>query len=107
MHRDQKSFIPLAYDVFGGAAPKAEDFLKQMASLVVQKNLGIADGKEFDMAYVTLMGKSRTRLSLTIHREVANCIIVGARNARGGERLGAGVLSDGIFHLFDSIMPQI
>ena len=32
MHRDQKSFIPLAYDVFGGAAPKAEDFLKQMLS---------------------------------------------------------------------------
>ena len=26
----------------------------------------------------------------TIHREVANCIIVGARNARGGERLGSG-----------------
>ena len=59
------------------------------------------------MAYVTLMGKWRTRLSLTIHREVANCIIVGARNARGGERLGTGHLSDGIFHLFDSIMPQI
>ena len=114
MHRNHKSFIPLAYDVFGGAAPKAEDFLKQMANLlyvgtflVVQKNLGIADGKEFDMAYVTLMGKWRTRLSLTIQREVANCIIVGARNARGGERLGTGVLSDGIFHLFDSIMPQI
>ena len=103
MHRTHKSFIPLAYDVFGGAAPKAEDFLKQMASLVVQKNLGIADGKEFDMAYVTLMGKWRTRLSLTIHREVAaNCIIVGARNARGGERLGTGVLSDGTFHLIDS-----
>ena len=31
----------------GGAAPKAEDFLKQMASLVVQKNLGITDGKGF------------------------------------------------------------
>eukprot|EP00959_Pyramimonas_sp_CCMP1952_P127100 2658485-Pyramimonas_sp.AAC.1 len=29
---------------------------------------------------------SRTRLSLTIQREVAICIIVGARNARGGER---------------------
>ena len=37
MLRTNKSFIPLAYDVFGGAAPKAEDFLKQMASLVVQK----------------------------------------------------------------------
>eukprot|EP00959_Pyramimonas_sp_CCMP1952_P202392 4232211-Pyramimonas_sp.AAC.1 len=48
-----------------------------------------------------------TTLSLTIQREVANCIIVGARNARGGEHLGTdGVLSDGIFHLFDSIMPQ-
>eukprot|EP00959_Pyramimonas_sp_CCMP1952_P020502 432643-Pyramimonas_sp.AAC.1 len=58
-----------------------------MGSLVVQKNLGITDGKQFDMAYVTLMGKWRTRLSLTIHCEVANCIIVGARNARGGERL--------------------
>eukprot|EP00976_Prorocentrum_cordatum_P062005 1176551-Prorocentrum_minimum.AAC.2 len=44
-----------------------------MASLVVQKNLGITDGKQFDMAYVTLMGKWRTRLSLTIHREVTNC----------------------------------
>eukprot|EP00976_Prorocentrum_cordatum_P113312 1195676-Prorocentrum_minimum.AAC.10 len=63
-----------------------------MASLVVQKNLGFTDGKQFDMAYVTLMGKWRTRLSLTIHREVANCIIVGARNARVGERLGTGVL---------------
>eukprot|EP00959_Pyramimonas_sp_CCMP1952_P359524 7528388-Pyramimonas_sp.AAC.2 len=41
-------------------APKAEDFLKQMASLMVQENLGIADGKQFDMAYVTLMGKWRT-----------------------------------------------
>eukprot|EP00959_Pyramimonas_sp_CCMP1952_P228231 4771979-Pyramimonas_sp.AAC.1 len=78
-----------------------------MASLVVQENLGITDGKQFNMAYVTLMGKWLTRLSLTIQREVANCIIVGARNARGGERLGTEVLSDGIFHLFDSIMAQI
>eukprot|EP00976_Prorocentrum_cordatum_P019691 398888-Prorocentrum_minimum.AAC.1 len=59
------------------------------------------------MAYVTLMGKWRSWLSLTINREVANCIVEGARNARGGERLGTGVLSDGTFHLFDSITPQI
>jgi hypothetical protein len=33
-----------------------------------------------------LLHKWRTRLSLTINREIANAIFEGARNARGGER---------------------
>eukprot|EP00959_Pyramimonas_sp_CCMP1952_P073253 1531269-Pyramimonas_sp.AAC.1 len=59
------------------------------------------------MAYTTLIGKWRLWLSLTLNRELANCIIEGARNARGGERLGTGVPSDGMHHLFDLIRPQI
>ena len=48
-----------------------------------------------DLSTCRDVGSCRPLALLTIHREVVNCIIVGARNARGGERLGTGVLSDG------------
>eukprot|EP00959_Pyramimonas_sp_CCMP1952_P374784 7849068-Pyramimonas_sp.AAC.1 len=55
------------------------------------------------MAYVTLMGKWRTRLSLTmtIQREVANCIIIVGLGMQKGV-IFQGSYRDGILHLFDS-----
>eukprot|EP00959_Pyramimonas_sp_CCMP1952_P385932 8088272-Pyramimonas_sp.AAC.1 len=43
----------------------------------------------------------------TLNREVADCILEWARNARGGEEcLGTtGVPSDGTFRMLDSIAP--
>ena len=51
--------------------------------------------------------KWRTRLSTALNREVANCIIEGARNARGGERLDSNSVVAGSLHLFESIQPRL
>ncbi len=55
--------------------------------------------------YAILLHKWRTRLSLTINREIANAIFKGARNARGGERqfaAGRG-LAESNLHLFEPV----
>ena len=46
-------------------------------------------------------------LSTALNREVANCIIEGARNARGGERLDSNSVAAGSLHLFESIQPRL
>jgi hypothetical protein len=33
LEREFYDFLPLAFDVFGGAAPKTEDFFKRLASM--------------------------------------------------------------------------
>ena len=95
-------------DVFGGAAPKAEDFLKRLASMAVTKRTGLSEGPHFSAKYTVLLNKWRTRLSTALNREVANCIYIeGARNARGGERLDSNSVVAGSLHLFESIQPRL
>ena len=60
-----------------------------------------AGSKRFSAKYTVLLNKWRTRLSTALNREVANCIIEGARNARGGERLDSNSVAAGSLHLFE------
>ena len=106
MCRESLDFIPLAYDVFGGSAPKADEFLHQMASLAVRKHFGVSEGPEFSVRFSAILGKWKARLSTVLQREVANCLIEGARNARGGDRVDPTV-SDGLFHLFEPVLPDV
>ena len=109
LEREFYDFLPLAFDVFGGAAPnKAEDFFKRLASMAVTKRTGLSEGPHFSTKYTVLLNKKwRTRLSTALNREVANCIIEGARNARGGERLDSNSVAAGSLHLFESIQPRL
>ena len=107
LEREFYNFLPLAFDVFGGAAPKAEDFFKRLASMAVTKRTGLSEGPHFSAKYTVLLNKWRTRLSTVLNREVANCIIEGARNARGGERLDSNSVVAGSLHLFESIQPRL
>jgi hypothetical protein len=55
--------------------------------------------------YAILLHKWRTRLSLTINREIANAVFEGARNDRGGERqfaAGRGLVESNL-HLFEPV----
>ena len=70
--------------------------------MAVTKRTGLSEGPHFSAKYAVLLNKWRTRLSTALNREVANCIIEGARNARGGERLDSNSVA-GSLHLFESI----
>ena len=102
-----REFLPLAFDVFCGTAPRADEFLRRLASIVVtQQRTGYSEGPNFSSNYAILLHKWRTRLSLTINRaEIADVIFEGARNARGGERqfaAGRG-LAESNLHLFERV----
>jgi hypothetical protein len=107
--------LPLAFDVFCGTAPRADEFLRRLASIVVTRRTGYSEGPNFSPNYAILLHKHcceaqlakwRTRLSLTIiNREIANTIFEGARNARGGERqfaAGRGLAESNIY-LFEPV----
>ena len=70
--------------------------------MAVTKRTGLSEGPHFSAKYTVLLNKWRTRLPTTLNREVANCIIEGARNARGGERLDSNSVVAGSLHLFES-----
>jgi hypothetical protein len=87
---------------------EAEDFFKRLASMAVTKRTGLSEGPHFSAKYTVLLKKWRTRLSTALNREVANCIIEGARNAtRGGERLDSNSVAAGSLHLFESMQPRL
>ena len=85
--------------------------------MAVTKRTGLSEGPHFSAKYTVLLNKWRTRLSTTLNRKVANCIIEGARNARGGERLDSNSVATGSLHLywfcigslhlFESIQPRL
>ena len=105
LDKTSHAFLPLAFDVFCGTAPRADEFLRRLASIVVTRRTGYSEGPNFSPNYAILLHKWRTRLSLTINREIANAIFEGARNARGGERqfaAGRG-LAESNLHLFEPI----
>jgi hypothetical protein len=83
LDKTSHEFLPLAFDVFCGTAPRAdESFLRRLASIVVTRRAGYSEGPDFSRNYAILLHKWRTRLSLTINREIANAIFEGARSAR-------------------------
>ena len=65
-------------DVFCGTAPRADEFLRRLASIVVTRRTGYSEGPNFPPNYAILLHKWRTRLSLTINREIANAIFEGS-----------------------------
>ena len=76
--------------------------------MAVTKRTGLSEGPHFSAKYTVLLNtKWRTRLSTALNREVANCIIEGARNARGSERLDSNSVAAGSLHLFESIQPRL
>ena len=82
MDRTRREFKPLAFDVFGGTGPIAEEVLGELASRAVHRKHGLRDGDRFDVLYSALISRWKARLSSVIQREVANCIIEGANKAR-------------------------
>ena len=107
LDRTRYGFLPLAFDVFGGVAPTADDFFQRLAAIAVRKRTTLTEGPAFSAKYSVLLNKWRTRLSVALHREVANAIIAGARNARGGERACPAEGSEGVIHLFEPVRPVV
>jgi hypothetical protein len=80
-----------------------------LTSIVVTRRTGYSEGPNFSPNYAILLHKWRTRLSLTINREIANAIFEGARNARGGERqfaAGRG-LAESNLHFFEPVQLML
>jgi hypothetical protein len=106
LDKTSHEFLPLAFDVFCGTrAPRADEFLRRLASIVVTQRTGYSEGPNFSPNYTILLHKWRTRLSLTISREIANATFKGGRNARGGEQqfaVGHG-LAESNLHLFEPV----
>ena len=87
MSRDGYEFIPLAFDVFGGTAPEAASFLRKIAGLAVRHKFGVTEGRVFAINYAAILSEWSARLSAVLTREVAKCVIEGARLARGGNQI--------------------
>ena len=64
-------------------------------------------GPAFSAKYSVLLNKWQTRFSVALNREVANSILAGARNARGGEKICPAEGSEGGVHLFEPIRPVV
>jgi len=97
-------FLLLAFDVFCGRLA-FDEFLRRLASIVVTRRTGYSEGLNLSPNYAILLQKWRTRLSLTINREIADAIFGTAKNARGGERqfaAGRG-LAESNLHLFEPV----
>jgi hypothetical protein len=79
LDKTSHAFLPLAFDVFCGTALQADEFLRRLASIVVTRRTGYSEGPNlFSPNYAILLHKWRTRLSLTINREIADAIFEGA-----------------------------
>ena len=51
MDRTSHDFLPLVFDVFGGIAPRAVEFIHRIAGLTVTKKSGISGGPQFNEMY--------------------------------------------------------
>jgi hypothetical protein len=95
--------MPLAFDVHGGVALKADEFFQRLAAIGVRNRISLTKGPAFSAKYSVLLNKWRARLSVALNREVANSILAGARNARGGERICPAEGSEGGVHMFEPV----
>ena len=69
------------------------------------KSFGETEGPVFNIHFSAVISKWKARLSTVIQREVANCIIEGARNARGGDRIRPQA-SDSLIDLFEAVAAR-
>jgi hypothetical protein len=124
--------MPLAFDVHGGVVPTADEYLFSLVDSCSrwwtlpaarggcgsQAHLrGSQAHRErvshgwavyiLGEAYSVILNKWRTRLSVALHREVANPILAGAQNARRGERVCSAEGSRGGVHLFEPVRPVV
>jgi hypothetical protein len=81
LDKTSHEFLLLAFDVFCGTAPRADEFLRVSPSdvylasiIIVRRRTGYSEGPNFSPNYAIILHKWRTRLSLTINREIANAI---------------------------------
>jgi hypothetical protein len=47
LDRTRYGFLPLAFDVFGGVAPTADDFFQRLAEIAVRKRTTLTEGPAF------------------------------------------------------------
>jgi hypothetical protein len=68
LDKTNHEFLPLVFDVFCGTAPRADEFLRRLASIVVTRRTGrIFRRTQLLLQLAILLHKWRTRLSLTIN----------------------------------------
>ena len=82
LDKTSHEFLPLAFDVFCGTAPRVSptcDEHRRDTEDRVFRGTQLLPQLRHPSSQV-----GRTRLSLTINREIANAIFEGARHARGG-----------------------
>jgi len=104
LSRVKHDFVPLAFDVFGGTAPAAELLLKKLASKAVSHVFGVTDGPIFAMNYAAIISKWSGRIYSVLTKEVANCIIEGARLARGGNLIDSSYEK---MDMFETALPRM
>ena len=104
MSRNGYDFIPLAFDVFGGTAPEAASFLRKLAGLAVRHKFGVTEGRVFAINYAAILSEWSARLSAVLTREVAKCVIEGARLARGGNQIDS---SFDRLDMFETALPRL
>ena len=52
LDKTSHAFLPVAFDVFCGTAPRADEFLRRLASIVVIRRTGYSEGPNFSPNYV-------------------------------------------------------
>jgi hypothetical protein len=87
-------FIPLAYDSFGAAAPKASNFLQGLAENMAIKITSVDSGPSYDRAFRSILSKWRKRISVVIQRENVKCIFVGASRSPDAPSLAEDHLTE-------------
>ena len=79
-------------------------FLSIPPGLAVRHKFGVTEGRVFSINYSTILSKWSARLSATLTREVAKCIIEGARLARGGNQIDS---SFDRLDMFETALPRL
>jgi hypothetical protein len=87
-----------------GTAPAAELLLKKLASKAVSHVFGVTDGPIFAMNYAAIISKWSGRIYSVLTKEVANCIIEGARLARGGNLIDSSYEK---MDMFETALPRM
>ena len=76
MDKTSHAFLPLAFDVFCGTAPRADEFLRRLASIVVTRRTGYSEGPNFSPNY-GIVGILPTQISLS---EYVCCAMLPVNN---------------------------
>ena len=60
LDKTSHEFLYLAFDVFCGTAPRADEFFRRLASIVVTQRTGYSEGPNFSSNYANFLHKWRT-----------------------------------------------